>query len=55
MEELIIKHSNVGDAVLDTFAGAATTLLAAKNQNRKYIGCEIDNEYYQKAKKRLEQ
>ena len=53
MEELIIKHSNVGDVVLDTFAGAATTLLAAKNQNRKYIGCEIDHEYYQKAKKRL--
>ena len=55
MEELVRKHSNENDVVLDTFAGAATTLLAAKNQNRKYIGCEIDDEYYQKAKDRLDE
>ena len=55
MEELVRKHSNENDVVLDTFAGAATTLLAAKNQNRNYIGCEIDDEYYQKAKERLDE
>ena len=55
MEELVRKHSNENDVVLDTFAGAATTLLAAKNQNRKYIGCEIDDEYYEKAKERLDE
>jgi DNA modification methylase len=53
MEELIIKHSNENDVVLDTFAGAATTLLAAKNQGRQYIGCELDKDYYDKAKQRL--
>ena len=53
MEELIIKHSNENDVVLDTFAGAATTLLAAKNQGRQYIGCELDKDYYDKAKERL--
>jgi site-specific DNA-methyltransferase (adenine-specific) len=41
--------------VLDTFAGAATTLLAAKNSGRKYIGCELDQEYFDKAEKRLTQ
>jgi len=53
MEELIVKHSNENDVVLDTFAGAATTLLAAKNQGRQYIGCELDKDYYDKAKERL--
>ena len=53
MEELIRKHSNEGDVVLDSFAGAATTLLAAKNLLRGYIGCELDKDYFQKAEKRL--
>ena len=29
-----MKHSNEGDVVLDTFAGSATTLLAAKNKKQ---------------------
>ena len=53
MEDLIMKHSNEGDVVLDTFAGSATTLLAAKNKNRTFQGCELDNDYYLKAKERL--
>ena len=50
---LIEKHSNAGDVVLDTFAGAATTLVAAKESGRKYIGCELDEEYFNKAVERL--
>ena len=53
MHQLIEKHSNSGDVVLDTFAGAATTLLAAKNLQRKYIGCEPDQEFFDKALERL--
>ena len=53
MHELIVKHSNMGDVVLDTFAGAATTLLAAKNLGRGYIGCELDEEFFDKAEERL--
>jgi len=52
---LIEKHSDPGDVVLDTFAGAATTLLAAKNSGRKYIGCELDEDYFDQAEKRLSQ
>jgi len=52
-EELIMKHSNEGDLVLDCFAGSATTAVAAKNTNRNFIGCEADEEYYNKSKERL--
>lgn len=45
-EELIKKHSNEGDTVLDTFLGGGTTLFAAINTNRKFIGSEISKEYY---------
>jgi len=47
-EELIKKHSNEGDVVLDTFLGGGTTLFASLNTNRKFKGCEISEEYYEK-------
>jgi site-specific DNA-methyltransferase (adenine-specific) len=53
-EELIKKHSNEGDVVLDTFLGSGTTAIAAKNMNRNYMGCEISKEYYDKLIKLLE-
>ena len=52
-KELITKHSNEGDIVLDTFLGSGTTALAAKQLNRKYKGCEISKEYYDKIVKLL--
>lgn len=53
-EELIKKHSNEGDVVLDTFLGSGTTAIAAKNMNRNYMGCEISKEYYDKLIQLLE-
>lgn len=47
-EELILKHSNEGDVVLDTFLGSGTTLFACRNTNRLFRGCEISEEYYTK-------
>jgi DNA modification methylase len=47
-EELIKKHSNEGDIVLDTFLGSGTTALACKNTNRICKGCEVSKEYYDK-------
>jgi DNA modification methylase len=52
-EDLIKKHSNENDVVLDTFLGAGTTLFACKNTNRKFRGCEISEEYYKKIMKLL--
>ena len=50
-EELIKKHSNENDTVMDTFLGGGTTLLACKNLQRKFKGCEISKEYYDKIMK----
>ena len=44
-EDHILTWSNVGDTVLDPFAGSGTTLRMAKNNNRRYIGIEISPEY----------
>lgn len=54
-QELIEKHSNEGDLVLDCFAGSATTAIAAMNTGRNFVGCELDEEYYQKSIKRIEE
>lgn len=52
-EDLIKKHSNEGDVVLDTFLGSGTTAVACSNTNRKFIGCEVSSEYFEKIKHRF--
>ena len=47
-EALIQKHSNENDIVLDTFLGAGTTAFACKNTKRRFRGCEVSKEYYDK-------
>jgi len=49
-EELIKKHSNEGDLILDTFLGGGTTAFACKNTNRKFRGCDVSQEYIEKVK-----
>lgn len=47
-EELIKKHSNEKDVILDTFLGSGTTAIACKHTNRHFKGCELSKEYYDK-------
>ena len=47
-EELIRKHSNENDTILDSFLGSGTTAIASKNTNRKFKGCEVSKEYFDK-------
>ena len=54
MAYLITLGSREGDLILDPFIGSGTTMIAAKQLNRKYIGFEISKEYYDIALRRLE-
>ena len=47
-QSLIEKHSNKGDLVIDTFLGGGTTATACRNTERKFSGCELSKEYYDK-------
>ena len=51
--ELIEKHSNKGDLVLDCFSGSGTTALSAMKSGRNFKGCELDVDYHQKSINRL--
>ena len=52
-EDLILKHSNENDVVLDCFLGSGTTAVAAHNTGRNFVGCEMDKEYYKKCMNRI--
>jgi site-specific DNA-methyltransferase (adenine-specific) len=45
MSYLITMGSREGDLILDPFAGSGTTLEAARVLNRKFVGCELTEEY----------
>lgn len=53
-EELIKTFSNEGDLILDNCMGSGTTGVACKNLNRDFIGIELDNNYFNIAKERIE-
>lgn len=53
MENLLKTHSNEGDTVLDMFMGSGSTGVACKNLNRKFIGIEKDDKYFEIAKNRI--
>ena len=54
LEDLIQTYSNDGNTVLDFTMGSGSTGVAAKNTNRKFIGIELDEKYFQIAKERIE-
>ena len=55
MEYLIETYTNEGETVLDFTMGSGTTGVACKNSNRDFIGIELDSEYFEIAKNRIDE
>ena len=53
LEDLIKTYSNEGDTVLDFTCGSGSTGVAALNTNRKFIGIELDPDYFKIAESRI--
>lgn len=55
LEDLIKTYTNEGDVVLDFTMGSGSTGVACVNTNRNFIGIELDEGYFNIAKKRIEE
>lgn len=55
LEYLIKTYTNKNETVLDFTMGSGTTGVACKNLNRNFIGIELDENYFNIAKERIEQ
>lgn len=53
LEDLIKTFSNENDLVVDLTMGSGTTGVACKNTNRKFIGIEMDDKYFEIAENRI--
>lgn len=53
-EWILTKYAKPTDLILDTHVGSASSLIACENTGNKYVGCELDKDYYEASLKRLE-
>ena len=51
---LLMNYAQKGDIILDTHVGSASSLIACHQLGFKYVGFELDPEYYVKSKERLD-
>jgi site-specific DNA-methyltransferase (adenine-specific) len=55
IEELVKTYSNESDLILDSCMGSGTTGVAALNLGRRFIGIELDENYFDIAEKRIKE
>lgn len=55
LEYLIKTYSNEGDIILDNCIGSGSTAIACINTNRKFIGYELNEEFYNKCINRIKE
>lgn len=53
IEPMVLAGSAEGDTVLDPFAGSGTTGMVALRHGRSFIGCELNPEYVEIARRRI--
>ena len=53
LERIVLASSNEGDIVFDPFAGSSTTGVAAIRANRRFVGCELEDQYINLSRDRL--
>ena len=53
-EYMVKTYTNEGDLIVDSCMGSGTCGVACVNTNRKFIGIEKDEKYFQLAKERIE-
>jgi len=51
---LLHNYAKEGDLILDTHCGSASSLIACEDMGFKYVGFELDKNYYEAAMKRLQ-
>lgn len=54
LEELILDNTNLGDVVIDCCMGSGSTGIVAIENGRGFIGIELDENYFNIAKERIE-
>lgn len=52
---ILTNYAKTGDKILDTHVGSASSLIACEDLGFKYVGFEIDKEYYDKSVERIRQ
>ena len=55
VEKLVLSLTKPGDTVFDPFAGSGSAGVASLIHDRKFVGCEIDDEYAKTAVRRLKE
>ncbi|MYB35733.1 MAG: site-specific DNA-methyltransferase, partial [Gammaproteobacteria bacterium] len=55
IDRILLASSNEGDLVFDPFMGSCSTGLSALQNNRKFVGCEMNKEYVDLSVARLSQ
>lgn len=54
-EWILSRYAKDGDIILDTHVGSASSLIACHRTRHKFVGFEIDKDYYEKAAQRLKE
>ena len=55
IEQIILKSTDENDTILDPFMGSGTTGIACVNNNRNFIGIELDKQYFDIAQNRIKE